>query len=931
MTRRNSNRRSRLTALAIGAVAVALLQQPARSQSGAVIHVTTTASSINGSDGVCSLPEAIYAANFDNNVAVSPADPTQFVTTECEKGTGDDVIELTAEVFPMSAVLNDIYNPFGPTATPVVLSTITIEGHGARLERTLNTRDFTKLNFRAFAVGTASFIQTGSLPIAGSGVGNLTIKHVHVKGFTAKGGNGTDGGGGGMGGGGAVYVRAATLTVENSTFEDNGAGGGTGGDPRSDPRGNARAGGGGGGLAGNGGAGVFGGGGGGGSRGNGGDGSVIFCEGGNCIFGFGGGGGGTMQAGHPGGLGYAAGGNRCGGAGADGDNGSPHSGHAGVCPGGGAGAGNSGIIGSLDQRGGDGATGNYGGGGSGGGFGSNLLGGGTDGGHGGFGGGGGAGGSNGSGGDGNFGGGGGAGPGNVLGGPGTGGTFAGDGGDEVGGGGAGLGGAIFSDTGTITIRNSTFTGNFVVRGLAGGDGAAQGRDAGGAIFAVDGSLSVLNSTISGNEATGAGGGIVIYKSSRDLPTSLTLANSIVAGNGAHECLYTAHSTDALADIDLTGSTHNLVMDNTPSPVASPASAGCPGKVSSSDPELESLTVNEPGDTPTMAISLTSPALDTADPDTALGSDQRGVSRPQGDGPDIGAYEFLPDFTLSAIDPFTIAVHGSGSATVTVNSIVGFISPVTLSVVGPPSFITSFTPNPVTPPSDGSNSSTLTIILGSSVKPGTYPLTITGTAGSLTHSTDTEVTVVSSIQSMMDVVSDFTGLGCIDNMGVGNAFTAKLTVARNLGNAGLTQPSRNTLAALVYQLQAQKGKHILPSCTVNNETFDPGDVLITGVQSLLHAPPANVLPNPLFGSITDGSAIGIGDVTASIVSGKTTLMSSTSDATGFYYFATTSALTPGATYTIKVTATPKGFKIGNASTQTFTWSGALQNITSLIVN
>jgi hypothetical protein len=95
--------------LAIGAVVVALLQQPARSQSGAVIYVTTTAPAINGTDGFCSLPEAIYAANFDNNVAVSPSDPTQLVTTECEKGTGDDVIELTADVFPMSAVLNDIY------------------------------------------------------------------------------------------------------------------------------------------------------------------------------------------------------------------------------------------------------------------------------------------------------------------------------------------------------------------------------------------------------------------------------------------------------------------------------------------------------------------------------------------------------------------------------------------------------------------------------------------------------------------------------------------------------------------------------------------------------------------------------------------------------------------------------------------------------
>src|SRR5438046_10594480 len=51
------------------------------------------------------------------------------------------------------------------------------------------------------------------------------------------------------------------------------------------------------------------------------------------------------------------------------------------------------------------------------------------------------------------------------------------------------------------------TNNYVSHGLPGG--AGWGEDAGGAIFAADGSLTVLDSTISGNQSTVAGAGIVV--------------------------------------------------------------------------------------------------------------------------------------------------------------------------------------------------------------------------------------------------------------------------------------------------------------------------------------------------------------------------------------------------------------------------------------
>lgn len=257
-----------------------------------------------------------------------------------------------------------------------------------------------------------------------------------------------------------------------------------------------------------------------------------------------------------------------------------------------------------------------------------------DGGHGGFGAGGGAGAYvfegtvsdvGGSGGDGGFGGGGGAGPGGLIsGGPGLGGSFAGNAVAKYGGGGAALGGAIFGDTSRITIRNSTFTGNFVAHGLGGGGGAQNGADAGGAIFSVDTGLTIHNSTISGNESTGDAAGVAMYKSTGPLAASLTLTNTITAGNipGVREC-------KTIGAIETTGS-GNVLTNN----------SGCPGSRSSVDPALGPLQSNAPGMTPTMAIDATSSAFDVGDDTVCEPFDQRGVSRPRAQHCDAGAYEYI---------------------------------------------------------------------------------------------------------------------------------------------------------------------------------------------------------------------------------------------------------------------------------------------------
>ncbi|HEX5148386.1 MAG TPA: choice-of-anchor Q domain-containing protein, partial [Candidatus Limnocylindrales bacterium] len=611
-------------------------------QAGGVITVNSLDQEVNA-DADCSLQEAIWAANLDASKAPDPAhlgDPNAFITTACAAGSGADVIELPANgLFTTTGPVLDPDNYTGPTATPIVLSTIAIEARGSHIQHG-GTADY-----RAFAVGYG---------------GNLTIHEAWISGFEVHGGNGAAGGGGGLGAGGAVYVHAGSLSVGWTTFSGNGALGGNG------SNGNIGGGGGGGGLGGNGGPGEHGGGGGGGGGGSFGNGATgvdlgcgVICIGG----GPGGGGGGTIADGQ-----NPEGGLWCGGDGADGifDIFVPFSrdGGDGWCRGGGGGGGQEASLSGIGGvYGGNGGTGEYGGGGGGGAY---LIESG-DGGHGGFGGGGGGGNTSGSnflgfgpsGGDGNFGGGGGAGAGGWQpvggGGPGAGGSFAGDGSTHAGGGGAGLGGAIFGHEATIVIRNSTFEGNYANRGHSGGEGANDGRGAGGAIFLVAGSLTVNNATFANNQ-TGeypdggngkvGGGAIVVYKPSGNAggdATSFTLRNTLIAGNGPnHEC-YTKGGPTVVAS-------HNLITEG--SKPAGDEYGTCGAALVTIDPGLGSLTTNAPGTTPTMKIAGTSSAASQADPATSEPDDQRGVSRPQGAGPDIGAYEStsVPPVTTISLSP-----------------------------------------------------------------------------------------------------------------------------------------------------------------------------------------------------------------------------------------------------------------------------------------
>jgi subtilase family serine protease len=105
----------------------------------------------------------------------------------------------------------------------------------------------------------------------------------------------------------------------------------------------------------------------------------------------------------------------------------------------------------------------------------------------------------------------------------------------------------------------------------------------------------------------------------------------------------------------------------------------------------------------------------------------------------------PNFSVAASPASVTVTQGaSGTSTITVTSTGGFNSATTLSASGLPTGVTAaFSTNPVTPPANGSATSTLTLTASSSATVGAATVTITGTSGSTTHSTTIALTVNAS--------------------------------------------------------------------------------------------------------------------------------------------------------------------------------------------
>ena len=198
------------------------------------------------------------------------------------------------------------------------------------------------------------------------------------------------------------------------------------------------------------------------------------------------------------------------------------------------------------------------------------------------------------------------------------------------------GGAIFANN-TLFITRSTFVNNWAVN-----DGGAIGvantatitnstfynnhAARGGGIF-NSGTLTLNNDTLSANYANPSNGGGIYNNSTLHLLNTI-IANSTTGGDCA----------EGLPNIPT--NQNNLIEDNTCSPDLS------------GDPVLLAIA-NNGGQTETMALGPGSPAIDGVPALDAswMNHDQRGVMRPHGASPDIGAYESASTLLVnSTADP-----------------------------------------------------------------------------------------------------------------------------------------------------------------------------------------------------------------------------------------------------------------------------------------
>ena len=227
------------------------------------------------------------------------------------------------------------------------------------------------------------------------------------------------------------------------------------------------------------------------------------------------------------------------------------------------------------------------------------------------------------------------------------------------------GGALFAINADTSVTGCTFGYNSAINGGALYNGSAgafnsdrllaetstfvgnQAQALGGAIYHDKTGylvqISLISLTVVGNSAYSAGGGLFQTGNGNSFSSSISLYNSIVAQNAGSDAVGNGYNGSANLIGNGTGMTglYQGFDGNQVGTASSPI-----------NPLLAPLG-NYGGPTQTMALLPGSPAID-AGTKSAAGTDQRGISRPYGSTPDIGAFESR-GFLL-------IPISGSGQST-----------------------------------------------------------------------------------------------------------------------------------------------------------------------------------------------------------------------------------------------------------------------------
>ena len=243
----------------------------------------------------------------------------------------------------------------------------------------------------------------------------------------------------------------------------------------------------------------------------------------------------------------------------------------------------------------------------------------------------------------------------------------------------------------------------------------------------------------------------------------------------------------------------------------------------------------------------------------------------------------PDFTLSPSPPtISIPQGGSGIVTITGSSQLSFSGPVALSVTGSvPTGVSfsAFNPNPISVPSGGSASATLTVNLASDAPLATSPITISGTGSSGTHTTSFALTITPGADFSLSLNSPTLSVGA------GGSSTDTVTVTSTGSFNSAVDLSASSLPGGVHvsfspsSVTPSVGGTITSTATVS---VDPGTlaqvsaITITGTSgSLVHSqslaltititPDFSISGNPTSIPIVQGTS-GSSTITVSSING-----------------------------------------------------------------
>jgi predicted outer membrane repeat protein len=200
------------------------------------------------------------------------------------------------------------------------------------------------------------------------------------------------------------------------------------------------------------------------------------------------------------------------------------------------------------------------------------------------------------------------------------------------------GGGVYLYTGTLTMTDSTISGNTssgngggaFVDGLTAINSTFSGNSAGsysGAAAVMGGDAVLTSSTITGNTAADGGGVLLVN------PSSVTLNSVLAYGNTSTSPYYYG------ADVDGSGSKGSFPVISGSNNLIGDSLLTLPADTLSADPLLGPLA-NNGGPTLTHALLTGSPAIDAGNNVAGLANDQRGsgYARVVGAAADIGAFE-----------------------------------------------------------------------------------------------------------------------------------------------------------------------------------------------------------------------------------------------------------------------------------------------------